>query len=86
MESNNTIKNDKTAFATDCFNRKDFAYNLLNLIKNQKEYESRVIAIKADFGLGKTFFAKELEKLMEEYQDTKNLSALYQYMERGLYK
>lgn len=69
MESNNTIKNNKTAFATDCFNRKDFAYNLLNLIKSQKDYESRVIAIKADFGLGKTFFAKELERLMEEHQD-----------------
>lgn len=57
----------KSAFADDCFGRKEFADNLLKLIKNQKGYESRVIAIKADFGLGKTFFAKELEKLMAEY-------------------
>ena len=57
----------KSAFADDCFGRKEFADNLLKLIKNQKDYESRVIAIKADFGLGKTFFAKELEKLMGEH-------------------
>ena len=56
----------KSAFADDCFGRKEFANNLLKLIKNQKDYESRVIAIKADFGLGKTFFAKELERLMKE--------------------
>ena len=53
---------DKKAFADDCFGRKEFADNLLKLIKNQKDYESRVIAIKADFGLGKTFFAKEFKK------------------------
>lgn len=55
-------------FDDDCFERKDFAENLLELIKNQSEskYESRVIAIKAGFGLGKTFFAKELMKLIDE--------------------
>lgn len=57
----------KSAFADDCFGRKEFANNLFKLIKNQKDYESRVIAIKADFGLGKTFFAKEIKHLMEEY-------------------
>ena len=55
---------DKKAFDDDCFGRKEFADNLLKLINN--DYESRVIAIKADFGLGKTFFAKEFEKLMRE--------------------
>lgn len=58
---------DKKAFNNDCFGRKEFADNLLKLIKNQVDYESRVIAIKADFGLGKTFFAKEFEKLMCEH-------------------
>ena len=60
----------KKAFADDCFGREEFANNLLKLIKNQKEYENRVIAVKADFGLGKTFFAKELEKLMIEHLDS----------------
>ena len=68
MTTNDT--NDELAsFANDCFGRKVFADNIVNLIQNQKDYESRVIAIKADFGLGKTFFAKELEKLMKEILD-----------------
>lgn len=57
---------DKKAFNNDCFGRKEFADNLLKLINNQVDYESRVIAIKADFGLGKTFFAKEFEKFVRE--------------------
>lgn len=68
----------KSAFADDCFGRKEFADNLLKLIKNQKDYESRVIAIKADFGLGKTFFAEELEKLMIEHlSNSQDLSEIY---------
>ncbi len=68
----------KMAFADDCFGRKEFANNLLKLIKNQKDYESRVIAIKADFGLGKTFFAKELEKLIIEHlNNSQDLPEIY---------
>ena len=60
-------KDKQKPFSSDCFGRKEFADNLLKLIKNQVDYESRVIAIKADFGLGKTFFAKEFEKFMREH-------------------
>lgn len=49
-------------FENDCFNRKDFAENLCNLIKGQKGYQSRVISIKADFG--KTYFAKALKNMI----------------------
>lgn len=69
---------DKKAFNNDCFGRKEFADNLLKLIKNQVDYESRVIAIKADFGLGKTFFAKEFEKLMcEHLENAQDLPKIY---------
>lgn len=54
------------AFAEDLFERKTFASNLLYIIKNQDEYESRVIAIKASFGEGKTFFAKDFLKFIDE--------------------
>lgn len=69
---------DKKAFNNDCFGRKEFADNLLKLINNQVDYESRVIAIKADFGLGKTFFAKEFEKLMcEHLENAQDLPKIY---------
>ena len=58
-------KDKQKPFSNDCFGRKDFADNILKFIK--KNYESRVIAIKADFGLGKTFFAKEFEELIYEH-------------------
>ena len=51
-------------FENDCFNRKDFAENLCNLIKGQEGYQSRVISIKADFGYGKTYFAKALKNMI----------------------
>lgn len=69
---------DKKAFNNDCFGRKEFADNLLKLIKNQVDYESRVIAIKADFGLGKTFFAKEFEKFIcEHLENAQDLPKIY---------
>ena len=51
-------------FENDCFDRKDFAENLCNLIKGQEGYQSRVISIKADFGYGKTYFAKALKNMI----------------------
>ena len=64
--ANDNVK--KRAFEDDCFKRQEFAENLLGLIKKQNKggYESRVIAIKAGFGLGKTFFAKDFERLVRE--------------------
>lgn len=63
---------EKESFEKDCFDRKDFAENLCNLIKGQKAYQSRVISIKADFGYGKTYFAKAFKNMIDELQDNTN--------------
>lgn len=63
-------------FDNDCFDRKDFAENLCNLIKGQEGYQSRVISIKADFGYGKTYFAKALKNMIDS-QDPHISPSLY---------
>ena len=76
VKDNKKGKKTNKAFSNDRFDRKDFADNLLKLIK--KDYESRIIAIKADFGLGKTFFAKEFEKLIcEHLENPQDLQKIY---------
>lgn len=63
-------------FDDDCFDRKDFAKNLCNLIKGQEGYQSRVISIKADFGYGKTFFAEAFKNMIDS-QDPHISPSLY---------
>lgn len=63
-------------FDDDCFDRKDFAENLCNLIKGQEGYQSRVISIKADFGYGKTFFAEAFKNMIDS-QDPHISPSLY---------
>lgn len=71
------MRNEKLAnFNDDCFDRKDFAKNLCNLIKRQEGYQSRVISIKADFGYGKTYFAKALKNMIDS-QDPHISPSLY---------
>lgn len=59
---------NKENFKNDYFDRKDFAENLCDLIKGQEGYQSRVISIKADFGYGKTYFAKALKNMIDSQE------------------
>ena len=59
-------------FKNDFFGRKNFAANLLRVIKTQSDYESKVISIKAGFGEGKTFFAKAFKDLIENEKSDNN--------------
>lgn len=82
----------KESFDSDYFDRKFFAQNLYQLIKNQykedsqeeqnEEYERiRVISIKSDFGYGKTYFAKAFKNLIDSDKENKNPYLLCHYID-----
>lgn len=64
--------NNQENFKNDYFDREGFAKNLCNLIRRQEGYQSRVISIKADFGYGKTYFAKAFKNMIDNLENNTN--------------
>ena len=64
--------NNQESFKNDYFDREDFAKNLCNLIRRQEGYQSRVVSIKADFGYGKTYFAKAFKNMIDSLENSTN--------------